>query len=278
MARINASTLLGSGQQPRSFLPEDYMRGKIERRSGIVSVLLFGVVMLGVVGAFIVTNRKWNDVRLLEQSVTQQVKRESEKLDQLKKLEATRGALTERAQSAAAVLERVPRSVLMAEITNRTPERLALIELNLVGKRVVEQAPKGDPKKGRAPSGRSATQAKGKPAEPEKPKAPKPPVLEFTIAINGLAATDQDVAEFQRRLKACELLANVELAQSAQSDVNGVALRRFRIDAQIKPSADVATIEPLHVWREELPEIPAPAKPEQKNNRRPTRRTVGSAQ
>ena len=46
-----------------SFLPSDYIVQKAESRANIVCLILFGTVLFGVVGAFLVTHRAWNTVR-----------------------------------------------------------------------------------------------------------------------------------------------------------------------------------------------------------------------
>ena len=41
-----------------SFLPEDYLALKAERRTNLISLTLFGLVMNSVVGAFFVNNKQ----------------------------------------------------------------------------------------------------------------------------------------------------------------------------------------------------------------------------
>ena len=46
-----------------SFLPEDYLERKVELRTNFIYLTLFAVVIVGVVGAFFVTNRQWAEVK-----------------------------------------------------------------------------------------------------------------------------------------------------------------------------------------------------------------------
>ena len=46
-----------------SFLPEDYLDQKAERRTNLISLSLFGIVMVSVFAAFLVTNRQWSQVK-----------------------------------------------------------------------------------------------------------------------------------------------------------------------------------------------------------------------
>ena len=41
-----------------SFLPEDYLAQKTERRTNLICLTLFAIVMLGVFAAFWITNRQ----------------------------------------------------------------------------------------------------------------------------------------------------------------------------------------------------------------------------
>ena len=46
-----------------SFLPDDYLDQKAERRTNLISLVLFVIVMLGVFLAFLFTNQKWAIVK-----------------------------------------------------------------------------------------------------------------------------------------------------------------------------------------------------------------------
>ncbi|MFN7021343.1 MAG: hypothetical protein ACK4WH_08470, partial [Phycisphaerales bacterium] len=59
----------GAGVGGSSFLPEDYLRRKSERRSIVISLSLFAIVVMGIVGAFFVTHRQWNTVRQRQQEI-----------------------------------------------------------------------------------------------------------------------------------------------------------------------------------------------------------------
>src|SRR5215813_10519693 len=105
-----------------SFLPEDYLLRKKERRSNMISLSLFCIVMFGVIAAFFVTSRQWNDVKTRQAKINTEYTAESKKIDQLNVLEAQKREMMEKAEITAALIERVPRSILLAEIINRMPE------------------------------------------------------------------------------------------------------------------------------------------------------------
>jgi Tfp pilus assembly protein PilN len=239
-----------------SFLPKDYLEKKVERRTGLITLTLFCVVMFLVVAAFFVTNRKWSDVKSQQEAMNREYSLEAKKIEQLKVLEAQKAEWLEKGDITMALIEKVPRSILMAELINRMPEELTLTELKLVGKRIKDAPPpkpsgKITPRSIAGKSGVAAPKgAKGAPkGEEAPPDKPKPPKMEFTMALVGLSQTDEQVADYQAALQQCPLLTHVDLMYTGEVIIDEVGLRKFRIEAQIRPDADARQIEPLHVPR-----------------------------
>src|ERR1043165_4975506 len=125
-------------QQGASFLPQDYVARKAEMRANLICLSLFGVVMFCVVAAFFVTNRQWLQVRKSQATITAQYTQEAAKIEQLKLLEKEKGEMMDKAEITTALIERVPRSVLMSELITRMPDDITLLELSLISKRVKE--------------------------------------------------------------------------------------------------------------------------------------------
>lgn len=237
-----------------SFLPEDYIEKKAENRNLAIAVFLFVVVTLGVVGAFFVTNRQWSTVKQLQQEINQQYATETKKIEQLKVLEEQKQEMLEKAEVTTALIEKVPRSILLAEMINRMPQNLTLTELNLKSKRVIEVKPKGklEPAKGKQVRSLASARPGAKGAqEPEKVEAPKPqaPRFEFKLEILGLAGADEEVADYHRALSDCPLLDKVEILYSGDVKMEDVMMRKFRIEASLRSNADARHIEPLQVPR-----------------------------
>lgn len=233
-----------------SFLPEDYLRQKQERRGNFIALSLFCVVMFGVTAAFFVTNRQWSSVKARQRDINAEYALEAKKIEQLKALEAQKAEMLEKAEITAALLERVPRSILLAELINRMPEQLTLTDLSLKGTRV-KDAPKvaaveAKPK----PRSLAGSGSKGGGAEKKPdPVKPVPPKYEFALTIMGLAADDSFVADYHTSLKQCPLLGQVELVSSAEVVIDEVARRKFRIEATLRPNADARNIQPLKIPR-----------------------------
>ncbi len=242
-----------------SFLPDDYVQRKAEGRSGVLMIGLTAIVMFGIAAAFFVTNRQWASVKTLQLEINKQYAQEAQKIEQLKSLETQKVEMLDKADVTVALIERVPRSILLAELINRMPGDLTLTDFVLSSKKVTES---GSDKKDAKPQPRSlagkpsttksgkppAPKGKGKSKEPEVEKI-KPAKYEYTMTITGFSRTDQEVADYTAALQQCALLERVEFKSSTDTTVDKLTLRKFLIEAQIRPTADAREIEPLHIPR-----------------------------
>lgn len=228
-----------------SFLPEDYIERKTAGRATIIGLTLFGVVMLGVVGAFMVTNRRWSEIRAEQARINEQYEHEARQIDQLKSLEAQRAVMMGKAEVTAALIEKVPRSILLAELITRMPRDITLLELELKSKRLDTQ-PKPDADAAKAGKEAAAkvknltasVAGKGKDEKKAEPARPQAPRFEFSLTLAGVAGDNRDIAEYLGQLQACPLLASVELQFIKETIISDVGMRRFEIVAQLRQDAD----------------------------------------
>src|SRR5688572_9559140 len=99
-----------------SFLPEDYLAQKAERRTNLISLTLFAVVMIAVVGAFFVTNRQERLLKQRKFQINVDYQAAGTKIEELQILVTQRQEMMEKAVLAGALVERVPLSILLAEL------------------------------------------------------------------------------------------------------------------------------------------------------------------
>lgn len=241
-----------------SFLPGDYVAKRAESRASLIGLSLFAVVMLGVIGAFFMSNRRWSNIRQERELINTHYSQEAQKIEQLKQLEAQRTQMMDKASVVAALIEKVPRSILMAELTQRMPKEVTLLELELKSKRLDKEKPTGaaavkaaatkvknlssstQTEKGKKPDPKAAKtdpKAKGKDKEEESPRAVAPK-FEFTLTLGGVAGVNNDIATYLGNLQACPLFASVELQYIKEAMMNDLSLRKFEIQAKLKPEAD----------------------------------------
>lgn len=240
-----------------SFLPEDYVKSKGERRANLLSLTLFGITMLAVVGAFFATNRRWMSVRDQQRSINAMYVREAEKIEELKELEKQRAEMVTKAEVTAALVERVPRSVLFAELVTRMPADLTLTEFELTSEEVKKTRGSKRSSGVRTLTGSGNASKNNKKNEEEEESSVYIPEFHQKLRIVGVGLSNDDIADYIENLRQCELLDSVELKFIKESKIDGVLLRSFELGAAIRKGADarglIEETKPI-----EMPDIRTP--------------------
>ncbi|MFW5653659.1 MAG: PilN domain-containing protein, partial [Planctomycetota bacterium] len=240
------------GKATSSFLPEDYLNRLAARRSSLICLFLFVVIMLAVVGAFFATNRQWTIVKAEQQQINAEFVEEARRIEQLNELENQKAHLVAKAELAAALVERVPRSVLLAELINRMPDvvNLEQIELKSVKQRqAIPVTTAGANAK--SANVQSLSSGPGGPtkAEQAEERVVQAPTYDVTVSVIGIAPTHQHVADFMSNLKQCPLFENVELKYSKAKKKDKEEVNEFKFEAKVAAEADVKNFEPLRLRR-----------------------------
>lgn len=226
-----------------SFLPEDYVERRIEHRTNLICLSLFVLVLGGVVAAWFVTTRHEADIRRQREQVNASYTEAARRLEQLQQLEERRTQMMRKAQTTASLVEPVPRTFLLADLINRMPSTLSLLEWSITSKQ--QAAPVVLTKK-------SALAIKNDAKKKDKDdKADEPPPPRYTVSVSmvGVAPTDVQVAQYMASLSRSPLLDDVNLVFSEETKVDENLMRRFRIEMVVKEGADVRKIDPLTVPR-----------------------------
>lgn len=233
-----------------SFLPAEYVSKKRAQQAGTFTFALFCIVMFGVVAAFLVTTRRWRDIRQQQTTINDLYQSEAIKIDQLKQLESQRKAMLEKAEIVSALIERVPRSVLLAELVTRLPKGVVIATAELKSKRI-EQALSGPVEPGKvqkvgtlAPASPGGAAGNAKPAAVAPVKV-LPPKFEYKLTLQGIAVENNRIADYLASLKQCELLRDVELQFIEEFSVEKVDMRKFEIVAAVRTDVDAAQIMAL---------------------------------
>jgi Tfp pilus assembly protein PilN len=237
----------------QGLLPDDYLEQRAERRTNFISLSLFVVVMSAVFAAFLVTNREWSRVQDAQQNMNSQYEQAAERIRDLRELEKQQEQMLSKAEVAAALIERVPRSVLLAELINRMPVRLSLLEFELKAEEVKpakktekdgkESKDGGD--KSKTKSLKDAQRPKTKEEAAADARKVESPKHAYSLSLVGVAPSDGDVSKYLTALNEFPLLEQVRLEVSEEKEVEGQWLRQFKITMRLKAGADVSTIDPL---------------------------------
>jgi Tfp pilus assembly protein PilN len=219
-----------------SFLPEDYLELKAQRRTNAICASLFAVVIVAIGGAFQITERSIKGVQTEYAEVMRRYAEAAKPIEQFRQMQEQQRKMESQAALSASLLEKVPRSFLLAELTNSLPPSVSLLEFSLEAKvRTVTVNPT-----------QFTTMYEQKKAEIDAEKknavtGAKPKAYDVTLRVTGVADTDVEVAAFMTNLKKSDLLSNVNLVVSDEFAPTSKdnKLRKFQVEMTLSPTAEV---------------------------------------
>lgn len=228
--------------QDVSFLPDDYQQRRIMRRTNVISLTLFAVVMITIVTAYATTNRQRDEVRQQLTLVNQEFEDAARRLDQLDKLRMQKKRIIRKANVTSVLLERIARSLVLAELVNRMPDNVSLLDL------------KCETKVLRVPTVAKTAMQKVKEeiktkTDDDLPELPPVKPTEITIMLIGMAKTDVEVAQYMARLSRSTMFSDVNLTFSQEAKVQDVAMRKFSVRMILNQQVNVRQFQPLRVRR-----------------------------
>ncbi len=227
-----------------NLLPDDYLQRRRQHRGNMICAVLFGVVIISICGAAVVSEQSTRRTRQVCDRMSASYADAAKLIDEVHQLEKQKANMLDKAKRSASLMERMPRSYLLAMLTNALPDGASLKSVRMAIQVV-----------GEAETGKVKTKA----AAVKASAAPKAPQLAVTLSITGKAATDVQVARFIARLAAHPLTQVVDLSYSKESrDPQDKGTREFQLSVILKPDADV-----LDAIRDEQPnEAPGKASAE----------------
>src|SRR5687768_14325355 len=124
-----------------SFLPDDYLDRKARRRAnilcGVLAVIVLGIIVSACWYQETVTRTVEKRFSGVEKLYTEAARR----IDKVNQMRAQQQQVVRRAELAASLVEKVPRSNILAEFTNSLPHGLSLTNLAMESKERASTAP-----------------------------------------------------------------------------------------------------------------------------------------
>src|SRR5438874_12888911 len=114
-----------------SFLPDDYLERKARRRTNAICAALFFIVICAIGGAFTVTEKSVREIEKQYTAVETQYTEAAKRIEQVTQMQEKQRTMARQAELTASLLEKVPRSFLLAEITNDMPPGVSLLDFVL---------------------------------------------------------------------------------------------------------------------------------------------------
>jgi Tfp pilus assembly protein PilN len=232
-----------SGPNQLSFLPDDYLDRKARRRANVLCAL-GAFVVLGVAGAvFWYTEKLTGAVEKRFVEVDKKYGDAAKRIEKVNQMRQQQQQVVRRAELAASLVEKVPRSNVLAEFTNSLPQGLSLLNVGMESRE----------KSGGPAPAMTAFEAKRAALEGRAiVAAPAAKVYDVFIKIEGIAATDVQVAQFITKLNRSLLFRDVNLVVSEEFKVKNPAaeadpsrrdeaevVRKFQIEMMLNPAAEV---------------------------------------
>ena len=193
--------------------------------------------------------------RTSEEMVNARMTEIQEAIKQFEVLQTKKREMMKTALTTAELLEPVPRSILLASLTNNLPVGVSLSEVNMIQKQSKQSATATKTSKYRAAQAKkTASQSNGSQQaaqsqnnEPENPEK----LLETHISIGGIAPSDLQVASYIEQLSNSSLLDNVALIESKEYKLQDSTLRQFKLSAMLRKN--------VHLTKEDIDGIKSKA-------------------
>jgi Tfp pilus assembly protein PilN len=215
-----------------SFLPDDYLARKASRRANALCAGLSVVVMGAIASAFWFTERSMREVDTRSAAVDKQFTDAARSIDQVNKMKQQQRKIVRQAELAASLVEKVPRSNLLAEFTNALPAGTSLLDFALESRTKVTAGSVSVGKKTPQAAVAAAGAASGTPQ-------PEPVKYDVYLKLTGIADSDVQVAGFMSKLNESRLVTDVRLMISDTFKHGDREMRRFVIEMLQNPGAEV---------------------------------------
>jgi len=212
-----------------NFVPDDYVQSNESRRANLMCLVLFSVVMAALGGSFVTIKIRQRACGAEESLVNAKMVKMQEAIQKFEELQTKRKEMMRTALTTAELLEPVPRSVLLASLTNNLPAGVSLVRLNLI------QKDPGDGKNNRRRPSQNKYAAANSAGGDAKtaPKRSREQRLETHMDIEGMAPSDIEVADYIERLGNSILLDNIALVESVEKKIEDVSFRHFKLKARL---------------------------------------------
>jgi Tfp pilus assembly protein PilN len=216
-----------------SFLPDDYMERKTRRRTNAICAVLFFIVISAIGGAFTVTERSMREIEKQQMEVQRQYTDAAKRIEQVTSMQEKQRTMAHQAELTASLLEKVPRSFILAELTNGIPSGVSLLDFRMDASLMNNAA--AAPKTAFELRKAEVDASKGLINIP----VSQPRVYDVNMKINGVAETDLQVSAFITKLNTSSMFSDVNLQFTEEFKAKDSKLRKFQIELKLSRNARV---------------------------------------
>lgn len=208
-----------------NFVPDDYVQQRRASRSNILYLMLL-LAMLGAIGiTFGFIKMRQRSVQTELAQLNNRMAEAQQQIAQLEELKTKSKTMMSTMVMTAELLEPVPRSIILASLTNNLPSGVSLLNFGLEEKETQVYRPASS---NTASSRYNKTNAKTPATTPQK-------TITTSLKIKGIAPSDIQVAGFISRLSDAILFDKVSLIESKEIEIDKIKYREFHLEAIIRP-------------------------------------------
>ncbi|OHB66052.1 MAG: hypothetical protein A2Y77_07165 [Planctomycetes bacterium RBG_13_62_9] len=226
-----------------NFVPDDYVQSNESRRANLMCLFLFAIVMAVLVGSFVMIKIRQRACGVEESLVNAKMARMQESIQKFEELQTKRKEMMRTALTTAELLEPVPRSVVLASLTNNLPVGVSLLKIRMIQKDAGTTSAGSAAARTRYQAAQGGSQAD--------PRGTAEKQVETHLDIEGMAPSDLQVAAYIERLGGSVLLTDVDLVESTEKVVDGTSFRQFKLTAVLYPE--------VHLTKDDVDDIKARA-------------------
>jgi Tfp pilus assembly protein PilN len=196
-----------------NFVPDDYIQNSESQKTNFLYLILFAIVMAALGGIFLTIKMRQRALNTKETEVNQKMSKAQESIAQLEQLQTKRKAMMKTALTTSDLIEPVPKSVLVACLTNNLPPGASLLDL-----KVVQKEPSGQRYNRRTVNKYQSAKNKDSATKNDSEGISREQLLETYIDIQGIAPSDFDVATYIENLGNSKMMDNVALVESKEHE------------------------------------------------------------
>jgi Tfp pilus assembly protein PilN len=223
-----------------NFIPDDYIRNNESRRINLICIALLSIILVAIGGAFGAIRMRQRTLNIREASIDTDLTKKKGQIKTIDQLQKQRNTMWSTALMTVELIDPVPKSMLLASLTNSLPKGVSFLRLSLIQK---EQAANSQQQKNAA-NKYEAMKDKEKTAAAV--RSSKEKMLDTQINIEGVAPSDIEVAAYIEQLSRSALLTDVALVESVQmpnksskQDSQEGKMRRFKLSALLRKDIQI---------------------------------------
>lgn len=205
------------------FVPNDYIQQRDSTRANFLYLVLFSALMGGIIVTFSIIKLQQKTVEAELKVVNEKMTKAHEQISQLDDLKTKSSTMIKTMAVTGELIERVPKSVVLACVTNNLPGGVSLLDFKLKQKEIKTPT-----------SSASVSQYQAASAAASGTSTANSKLEETQIELEGIAPSDIEVAAYIAQLEGSILLDNVELVESKEHNIDDIIFRRFKLKTVIK--------------------------------------------